>query len=65
MLSYEIANSLDHDLVIDGLGVVPRNGTKEFSSDEADWFRTLRGVQLLPTNLPEGATLTAVVRGDK
>lgn len=43
--------------VIDGLGVFLAGETKEFDQGANERFRIVRGVNLLPANLPEGVEL--------
>jgi hypothetical protein len=44
--------------VIDGLGVFTAGETKEFDATAGPGFRNIRGVQLLPANLPDDVHLT-------
>lgn len=55
MLTYVVTSKSDR--VIDGLGVFQAGVTQELEAGIRDSFQRIKGVQLLPDNLPEDVEL--------
>jgi hypothetical protein len=52
----------DRSVVVDGLGVLEPGEPKVFTRTEAEGFKLVRGVPLLQTNVPDGVTVTIIIK---
>lgn len=55
-MHYELTNTKQEEVTVDGLGVLPPNMTVVFTEEDSIRFARDRGVQLTNAYLPEGVT---------
>jgi hypothetical protein len=65
VLTYRVVNTTNRSIVVDGLGVLEPEQTREFTSAEAEGFAYQRGVQLLQTNVPDGVEVTVITGSEE
>lgn len=56
-LRYEVVNTSEESVVIDGLGVIPPKTTASYDEEAAKGFQFTRGLPLTQVRMPEGAKL--------
>jgi hypothetical protein len=65
VLSYELTNTREEAVTVDGLDVLPPKSTVSFTADQAGGFHFARGLQLTNANVPRGVRVCVVVTSDK
>ena len=58
---YEVTNTREEAVTVDGLDVLPPKSTTSYNYKAAEDFEQMRGLKLNQGNLPEGVELTIVV----
>lgn len=61
MLKYAVENTRKESVTVDGLGVLLPESVTEFSTEDVDSFKFVRGINLIGSNLPEGVEVSVVV----
>lgn len=64
MLRYEVTNTREESVTVDGLGVLPPKSTQEFDEVAGENFRLVRGMSLVLAGLPQGVELSVQIVRD-
>lgn len=64
MFEYEVTNTREEAVTVDGLDVLPPGVTTCYTQEDADVFKHLRGLSLTTANVPEGVEVTIVGNGN-
>ena len=62
---YEVENTLEESVTIDGLGVLPPKSSTVVNYLQAENFRSMRGLNLTQVRLPEGVEIQISVSDDE
>lgn len=65
MFEYEVTNTREEAVTVDGLDVLPPDSTTSYTQKDADNFEFMRGLKLVSGNMPEGVEVTIVSHGTK
>lgn len=61
-LDFVVEAPADRDAIIEGLGIIDRGTSKTFNEAEVAGFEVMRGLKLNQGNVPNGTTLTVVIK---
>jgi hypothetical protein len=64
-IRYEVENTLEESVTIDGLGVLPPKSTTVINPDAVANFHFSRGLHLSQVNLPKGVEVTLLTSTDE
>lgn len=60
-MHYELKNTTDQQVIVDGYGALAANSTAKVTQAEADSFRAQRGLHISQAYLPKGVEVAIVV----